>query len=152
MKTGCLFPSLSVYTSPGASGAAASNWTVNGAGGADTVNLSPVAMDLDNLLGPITFHGGGGVDTLNVEDTNDVGDKTYTVTSTNIDRATFGGVTYDAAVQNVNLHAGTGNDTIDIASTSVSATTTINAGIGNDTYNIDASMLGGTNNLFGNEK
>jgi len=130
------------------SNAGANGWTVVGGAGNDTVNLSPVAQNLDFLSGRVTFNGGGGVsDTLNVFDDNNIFNDTFTVTSTTIDRFFWdGGATYDAAVEFVNLvTTGLGNNTINVNSTSATATTTIDANSGNDTFNILASALGGTN-------
>ncbi|MEZ6132265.1 MAG: hypothetical protein R3C59_26690 [Planctomycetaceae bacterium] len=141
---------------------ASSPWTVLGDVGDDTLNISPIGMNLDNVQfdDGITFLGGGGTnDTVNIDDTANAFNDVYTVTSTTIDRPTWGdsadpGLTYDAAVEVINLNVGglaAGGDTINVVSTSATATTTINAGVGNDIFNIDASALGGTNNFNGND-
>ncbi|MDY0166305.1 MAG: NF038122 family metalloprotease, partial [Thermoguttaceae bacterium] len=129
-----------------------SPWTVNGGAGVDVVNLSPVARFLDHLTSGVTFFGGGGAgDTLNVFDDNNPYSDTFMVTSTTIDRSSWGdfadpGATYDAAVEFVNLlTTGSGNNTINVLSTSPTATTTIDANGGNDVFNINASQLGGQN-------
>ena len=131
-------------------------WDVIGGAGNDTVNLSPVARDLDNLFDNVEFQGGGGAtDTFNIFDDNQAAGDTYTFTSTTIDRAGWGdesnpGATYNAAVEFINLvDTGGGADIINVTSTSATATTTIASGAGIDTYNIDASALGGNNNFSG---
>jgi uncharacterized linocin/CFP29 family protein len=117
--------------------AGATTWTLDLAAGNDTVNLSPSAKDLDNLPGAIVVNGAADADTLNLFDDNHATGETYTVASSTVTRAGFGGVTYDAALEVLNLvTTGSGNDTINVTSTSGTAVTTINTGAGSDIINL----------------
>jgi len=134
------------------SDAGAGGWTVNGGAGDDTANLSPTAMDLDNLTGAITFIGGGGVaDALNIYDGNQTRNDTFAVTSTTVTRtAPFGGVTYDATLESLNLEgagAAPFGETYNVTSTSATASTIITDGAGDAVFNITGNALAG-NNIF----
>ena len=113
-------------------------WIVEGGLASDVVHVSPIAQDLDLLLGSVDFRGGSATDTLNVNDDFGGFGDSFTVTSTQILRPfapSFSGATYDANVEVVNLDTtGGGGDTINVLSTSATATTMIDAGTGDDTF------------------
>ncbi len=144
-------------------GDAASNWIVNGANNfQNVVTVSRAAGTLDNIQGSITFFGGtGNADVLFVLDYSDTDDNTYTLDETpggdfTIARTAAGLITYDLAVEVVQLDAGRGNDTINVNATSGEAFTEVEGGLGDDSFGVNASRLGeggtdGTVELIGND-
>ncbi len=125
-------------------------FTIHGQGGNDTVHLSPVARDLSNLPGRVIFNGGpGATDIFNLFDDNRAAGDVYTITSSTVDRAGWGGASYDGAVEQLNLATGDGDDTLNVNSTSGTATTSIDGQAGNDHFQVNASQLGGLNNFAG---
>jgi hypothetical protein len=91
------------------------NLTVNAGEGNDTINFSPAARRLSNILVPdtVTIHGGNGTDTVHLFDQNGgnnlpVG-HTYTIGATNVNRSTFSGVTFDGGLEGLGVHSGDDN-------------------------------------------
>ena len=105
-----------------------------------------LANGLDNLQGPVTVNGSGS-DFVNVDDQDAVFSDTYNITSSTLTRIIFGGLTY-SGLAGLTLNAETGNNTINIHSTS--APVTINDDAGSDTVNVgDPGMVNGLDNLAG---
>ncbi|MBM3999217.1 MAG: hypothetical protein FJ297_06700 [Planctomycetes bacterium] len=124
-------------------------WTFNGGNGSNRLSLSLVAGDLDNLPGRVFFNGGAGADVLVVSDHNQAVGDVYVLTSSTIDRAGWGGVTYDGFVNAVSLYTGDGSDVIVVTSTTASGSTTVFGQDGSDMFTIDGSQLGGVNAFRG---
>ena len=112
--------------------AAATPLTLNGGSGANVFNLTPTSENLNNLAGAIAINA-GSASTVNVDDQLNAAAATYTVTSTNVSRSGFGGLTY-AGVGKLILNGGSAADTYDINGTAAGTTTTINAGKGNTAF------------------
>ncbi len=117
--------------------------TVNAGAGNDTINVG--GGDLDLLDGAVIVNGQAGTDKVNVNDQANAFTDAYTITSTTLKRAFFGGLTY-ATIEGLALNAETGNNTININSTAAGVPLTVNAGAGNDTINVGSGNL---NNLHG---
>ncbi len=121
---------------------------VNAGNLGDTINVGN-AGSLDLLLGPVFLNGNVITDTLNINDQNDAGPNTYTLTGTTVARGGAGLITY-GMMENLVLNASMGADTITIQS-APAATATVNGGGGSDTlvgpdltnsWNITASNAG----------
>ncbi|MDB5336525.1 MAG: repeat protein, partial [Planctomycetaceae bacterium] len=117
-------------------------YNINAGAGADTIHLATAQLGgLDHLPGSIVVDGGSEVDSVDLDDDLADFNDTYTVTSTTVSRAVFGGLTY-STIENLTLDAEntlggiTGNNTINVDSTASGVTTTINAQGGDDTVNV----------------
>ncbi|MEX2176502.1 MAG: hypothetical protein WD872_19210, partial [Pirellulaceae bacterium] len=113
---------------------------LDGGAAADTFD---VAAGKSLSAGGIT--GGGGANTLTIDDAALAAGTTYQITSTDVTRNGVVVLAY-SGLQTLTLNAGTGSDTVLVASTG--AETTINGGAGNDTITIAAAahattVLGG---------
>jgi uncharacterized repeat protein (TIGR01451 family) len=95
------------------------NTGTDSAGGPDTAfiggNASTGPQKLDNIAGPVIITGQSGNTVLDVEDQASTTDNTYTITSSSVQRAGTGLVSY-SNVQTINLFAGSGNDTVNTQS------------------------------------
>jgi hypothetical protein len=109
--------------------------TLIGGQGDDTFDIDPTYMDLYDIQGSLTIVGAAGHDTLNLNDQNDPGDGTYSVTSSTISRVGAGTVTY-SSVESVNLYGGPGNGTYNIEGTPTGTFLSVQGGSGNETFNI----------------
>jgi hypothetical protein len=109
---------------------------VHGNGGNDTFNLALASSQLNSLPSPITINGGAGIDQILLFDGSNSGGAAYTVTSNQITRPGFGGLTYGGSNANESafVSAGTGNDTFDVQSVSIPVT--LAGGNGNDEYTV----------------
>lgn len=112
-----------------------STLNVNAGPGNDNIDLAMASGNLADLRGALTINGQADADDLTLWDNLATGNDAYSVTSTNVDRAVFSGVTY-GTVETLQLLAQTGNNTIDISSTAGGTTTTISANSGNDIFNV----------------
>jgi hypothetical protein len=106
--------------------------TVNLGDNNNTVNLSPMAQDLSNLVGTVTINGGAGTDTLNLFDQESTSNSNYTVASSNVAASGMAPVTYHNLAA-LTLNASNGTDTISAPSTPAGTAVTINGGSGTDT-------------------
>jgi Ca2+-binding RTX toxin-like protein len=109
--------------------------TVN-ANGSDTVVVGD--GNLDHIQGHVTVFGNGGTGIQVFDHANAFSD-TYTITSTSLTRPFFAGLTYFSA-SFISMLAESGNNTINITSTSVP--TTVFANAGDDTVNVGTGNLG----------
>jgi RTX calcium-binding nonapeptide repeat (4 copies) len=90
---------------------------------------------------------GGGSDHVNVNDQDAGFSDTYDITNSTLSRIIFGGLTY-SGIAGLTLNAETGNNTINIHSTS--APVTVNDDAGSDIVNVgDPGLLFGLDNLPG---
>ena len=113
------------------------NGTVNlgGAGGVDTLNLTPTGKNLNSLQGYVSFSGDAGTDTVNINDSaNAASNVLYYFQQIGMSRPGFAGLTF-STTELVNLLTGNGGDTVD-ATTVKSPTAVFNfvGGTGNDTF------------------
>ena len=113
--------------------------TISTGGGNDTVNVGSLAPGTggitDNISGPLVVTTDPGT-TLNVDDTGSTGAKTGFLTSSTITGLGMaGGITY-SGTKGVNVSLGSGNDIVNIQSTT--AATTINGGDAFDVFNVGA--------------
>ena len=127
--------------------------TVNTGSEDDTINVGSLAPfdhgTVNGISAPLTIDGGDGIDTLNVDDTGDNGLNILIVTANTITGLGMShGITY-FNIENLTFDMGSGDDTINIISTS--AATTLNTGAGDDTINVGSlapTLLGGTVNAI----
>jgi len=120
--------------------------TVLGEGEPDTINVSPVAKNLDNIQGTLIVNGGDGADTLNINDQSNPFGTSYTITSTAVTRSGAAAIYYrpklpfgTSAMEAVYVNAGSGSDTISIQGTPSGTLVAVNGGSGNDAFNIGSS-------------
>ncbi len=92
------------------------------------------AGTLHALAGHLTIDGQGGADTVNLSDAGDTAGDTGQLTSTDLTGLGTAGVTY-LRFETLNLVLGSGNDTLTIASTHA-GTTTLATGGGSDLVNV----------------
>jgi hypothetical protein len=118
--------------------------TVNMGAGTDTVNVSPVAHNLDNIRGPITLHAGVGIDSLNVYDNSNPHDQAYTLDAGAVSRSFAGTITYGSGINFVTINASNGNDLDTVNGTEVGFATTLNTGAGHSTVWVNGAGFGGT--------
>jgi hypothetical protein len=125
---------------------------LNGGAGSDTFNLGSLSPatggNLNAIAGHVNINGGTDIvltfiisigDTVNVDDTG-------TLTSTDLTGLGLGsGITY-SAVETLNIHLGSGNDTFNVQGTNASTVTNLNTGSGTNTINI-GSNAPGTNGI-----
>jgi hypothetical protein len=127
-------------------GGAATSMTVNAGDGNDGLRVTFASGNLGNVDGPLTFNGGAGSNTASLYDNSNAAADAFTISSTQVTRAGFGGLTY-ASVGGLALTAGAGGNAITVNSTAAATPVTINAGGGNDAAtvgggDIDANVLG----------
>ena len=109
---------------------------------------SSEASGLDNLPGAVVIHGGSALnDVVTLDDSTSIFNDTYTVTSTTVGRAVFGGLTYDNNIGTLNLKGESGSNTINVNSTANNVTTNIDGQGGNDTINVNATGTGAALNV-----
>ncbi len=114
--------------------AAGTPLTLNGGSGANAFNLAPSSQNLNNLAGAVTINA-GSASAVNLYDQLNAAAATYTVTSTNVSRSGFGGLTY-AGVGKVVLNGGSAADTYNINSTAAGTPVTLNGGSGANIFNL----------------
>jgi hypothetical protein len=105
------------------------------------------AGGLDNLAGPVVFHGGlSHTDGITLDDSGSSFAGDYAVGPTTVSRSGFGGLTYDGNIASLTLNAenNLGIDTIDINSTADDVTTNINGQDSRDTINVNGTGISGS--------
>ena len=162
-------PSLNVLQALGVSVPTASQGTP----GSDTFYVgwqgaSYIPGSLAGFTAPLTIYGDNGPnlngsttnvpgtnDTIYVNDTADLVDQQFTLNSSTLTGTAFGTggmLTYDPAVENLDIYTGGGNNTFTINGTGTATQTSIYAGAGNDSFIVNASNTGPLQtplNLFG---
>jgi hypothetical protein len=115
---------------------------INLGNGTDTVNVGDGFNRLVEL-GAVTINGRNGTATLNVNDQGSQTWETYTITNNMVSR-TSGGLApiYYSHIQNVNVSAAVGRETINVQSTSAPTGTTIWAGGGTDVVTVGNTLDG----------
>jgi acrosin len=99
---------------------------VNGGGGKDAFNITPVGQFLDTLDGPVTVNGGAGADTLTIHDELDGFDDDYVITGTTVDRNFSSPISYSSMGGGVVIEGGSGDLTFDIEGTMAGNPVTVN--------------------------
>lgn len=103
-------------------------------------NLGIGEGNLANLLGAVSIQGSAGTDAIYVNELENPGSSSYTITSTNVNRAGFAGLTY-ASAEFLFLTAQNGNNNIQVFSTLNTTPVTIFAGTGSDTITVGTGNL-----------
>jgi hypothetical protein len=110
---------------------------VFGNGGVDTVNVA--TGDVDAIGGDLVIHGGNDDDAAIINDQNDLGNDTYTVTTNQVSKPNFL-LLYDG-LEALTLNAGADDNTININSTLPGTAVIVNAGAGVDTIHLSPLAL-----------
>jgi len=124
------------------------NLNLFGGTGSDTFNIAKPTRDWDDVPGEIRITGDNAgspqpdVDTVNVYDSNDTGNDTYTIDSptyieTRMARSAGSFVQY-SGIDTSYLAAGRGNNTVNIPWIVEGQDLKVNGGPGNDTFNVNA--------------
>ncbi|MGO9478591.1 MAG: hypothetical protein ACLQAH_13200 [Limisphaerales bacterium] len=118
---------------------------------------APLTIEGDN--GPnadgTTTNTPGTDDTIYVDDSGDTANRNFTLTANTLTSNAFGVggyMTYDSAVENLNLYTSTGNNLITVNGTGTATQTSIYGGPGNDTFVVnvaDGGSLASPLALFG---
>src|SRR5262249_54385512 len=111
--------------------------TVFGNAGVDTFNVA--AGDVDLIGGDLVIHGGNDDDAVVINDQNDLGNDTYTVTTNQVSKPNFL-LLYDG-IESLTLNAGADDNTINVNSTLPGTTLIVNAGAGKDTVHLSPLAL-----------
>ena len=110
--------------------------TVNLGGGNDTVNITPLTLDLGNIQANVTLSGGAGTDALNVDDQrHSASGQVYTLGAGAVTRTGSASISY-ANFHTVVVNGGSGSATYSVEDTGAPSGTTLNTGDGSDTVNI----------------
>ena len=127
---------------------ASTTWNVNGGAGNDVINVGGGDFDT-NMLGSLIVGGGADADTLVYNDSADTLDDAYTFNNTlagpGITKSSTSIVALYNSMESVRLDANSGNNTINLITSSAATAIAINAGNGNDTigFNTIAADLSG---------
>jgi hypothetical protein len=109
---------------------------INAGGGNDTIALGQ--NNLDYLRGPVVVDGQAGSDTVSVQDEGNPFNYAYTITGTVVTRPSFGGLTYKNA-EALNVFGSYGQDTFNMLGSLASTPITLYAGTGNDVVNVGST-------------
>jgi hypothetical protein len=127
--------------------------TINGGAGNDRVHVSWIPENLDTINSTITFNGGTGTDSIVLWDNQNTFSDTYTITSSNISRTAWSGISY-SNVATISLYGSSGNNPFNVNSTASGVTYLLEGRGGNDTFNIgngDLDWLSGAVTVFGGD-
>jgi acrosin len=111
---------------------------VNLGNGTDSVNVSPVAQNLNNIQGSVTIQSGLGTDTLNVNDQASAASRTFTMFAISVSRSGSALISYSPGIS-IYVNGGSGDNTYNIGGTEASLPTTLNTGGGTDMVNVEAT-------------
>jgi hypothetical protein len=118
--------------------------TVNLGCGADVVNISPTAQDLNTIQGNVTILSGAGVDTLTVNDQSNASGQIFNMAAGSVSRTGSATINYGTGIDFVNINAGNGTSTFNVSGTEPIFATTLNTGNGSDLVKVDGTGSGGT--------
>lgn len=121
---------------------------VNTGAGDDTVTLGSDTASLDTVQLALTVVGESGQDVLNLNDSGDVSNNSYLLTSSTFDQNNSGLplVTY-IGIEELNLNTGAGADAVLIASTSANGLVNLSTGGGNDAVTVQETGTGSVLNV-----
>jgi hypothetical protein len=105
--------------------------------GNDTFSMSPVSHDLGQLFGTISIDGGNGFDQMFLYDDGSIASASYVIRSDAI--VDFSASFQYAGLDNLELDAAMGSNSINVQSTQPGTTTVINAGPGSDMISVDSN-------------
>lgn len=138
------YSSVSTMTIHGTSGANAfsvsslsANATLNGNNGNDSLILGGAGQNLDGITGSVMFNGGSGTDTIELRDQQNPDNDNYSIDSTSVARAGFGGVSWGTS-ESLSVEGGSGNNTFQLLSASIPVA--LNGNGGNDHFAIGGSV------------
>src|SRR5262249_19343053 len=113
--------------------------TVNLGSGTDTVNITPTSQVLGNIQGAVTINPGAfGSATLNVDDQNNAGGATWTLTSSSVSSQLSAPITYFDMDQ-VNVNGGSGDNLYSVLGTEGLLSTNLNTAGARDTVVVQAT-------------
>lgn len=103
-----------------------------------TIDFTKDATEIFNNGADINFliDGGAGIDRFNVDDTDETRDTRMDLTNTTLNSEYLAGTITYAALENIYIETGSGNDLFNITSTAAIASTRVNTNLGNDQFNI----------------
>src|ERR1051325_3481200 len=114
---------------------------------------------LSTIQAPLTIEGDEGTDTAYVDDSGATANTSFVLDSTSLWSSSMGAdgiIYYDNTVDNLNVKAGAGDDTITINGNATGSQTTIYGGPGNDHFVINddpleapLAIVGDSNTFFG---
>jgi hypothetical protein len=110
--------------------------TINLGDGTDTVEIGLASSDLGAIQGPVTIHGGFGPDTLNLEDTFNVSDTSYTITGSTVLRTGSAMISYDH-IRQLLIRGGRANDAYTVVGSTPSAVQILAGFVGSNTITVD---------------
>lgn len=117
--------------------------TVAANGGADVINISPVARTLFNIgSADITVNGGVGYDVMNVFDLNFAGPASFTVTPNTVVLPFNGAETPYSGLEAIEIVAGSGANQINVSNTNAATAVKINSGGGVDNFFVNGTAPG----------
>lgn len=111
---------------------------VSGGIGHDRIELGSAANVLDPIAGPLRIRGAAGRDSLQLRDQASAVARTYTITSTTLERAGGPAISYDT-LENISLASGSGADWVRVLGTP--GDTTIQTGSGDDTVDLGGYVV-----------
>jgi hypothetical protein len=112
--------------------------TVNAGAGNDTITVGDASNTLAGIQGALTINGQAGTNSLTINDQGTSTGKTYTFTASTLARTGAATITY-GTVQSLTLNAAAGGNTINVQGTVSATPTTVNGGSGNDTINVGST-------------
>jgi len=101
---------------------------------------SYIPGSLGTIQNALTIQGNEGTDTAYVDDSGTNANTTFSLTATSLVSSSMGAdgiINYDETVDNLNIKAGNGDDTITINATTPACRTTIYGGPANDHFIIN---------------
>ncbi len=108
---------------------------LNGGSGSDTFEVGDDWFDI-NIDGDVDVNGGSGTDTLVVTDSNNVGDDTYFVWETTIDKSNYNGLFEYSNVETVDVEGGQGNEYYYLLGSATGTDVILRGGTGNDQFHV----------------
>jgi hypothetical protein len=128
--------------------------TIKGGSGDLTVNLGAYSHDLSRIRGQLLIESGSGTNTLRVDDTADNLPTTATLRDGFLQVSGRKGwqaqVSYDDALNSLEVHGGNHRNTFTVSNTSPAATTTLDCGTGGD--EVDVQSTTGALEINGNSE
>ena len=106
--------------------------TIQGNGGDETVNVSPTAMNLDNIRGNVVFVGGGGADAIRVNDQTNTNNDSLVVTDSSVRRDRSAAIVFGYTSMSRTINGGTGNNSVTVTGLPINGSLSLNTGGGSD--------------------
>jgi Ca2+-binding RTX toxin-like protein len=118
--------------------------------GDDRVYVGNSSATLNGIQGAVSVRGLDGYDELHVNDyAAPLPSQTYEVTASKVTRGGIAGVNYDSGVEYVRLNAGTGDDVVNVRSTSAATTTAVSLKTADDDVVRVGSAAGSLDSIQG---